>query len=86
MHLFNQFSYPLFVIVFGVMLFIGLSRLEAVSVPISIGVMVAYVIGAFFVGTQFQYPDSPVEAETIADVKNTLTNNRATFLMLYSNY
>jgi len=48
--------------------------------------MLIYAVVAIVVGLSFQYPASPVNVETVADVETMLINEKPTFVMLYSNY
>ena len=86
MGIFNQFSYPLLVIVLGVMLFIGLSPIPRMTLILRLGIVTIYAVIMIAIGLAFQYPDSPVEAESVADVEDVLSNGTSTFVMLYSNY
>ncbi len=86
MQIFNQYSYPVFMVIFGLMLLAGLSRIPQFTPVMLLVVMGIYGLVAIFIGTRFQYPDSPVEVETVAEVEATLINEKPTFLMLYSNY
>ncbi len=82
----NQFSYPLLAIALGLLIAFGASRIPRLNRPIKFLIILAYIITVLFVGSMFQYPDSPVEVATISDVENMLINEKPTFVMLYSNY
>jgi len=86
MQIIVQFSYPLFAIVLGVFIFIVAKRQTGLNRFVLWGSTIAYALVAIFVGITFQYPDSLVQVETVADVENTLINEKPTFVMLYSNY
>lgn len=86
MGIFNQFSYPVAIVVIGVLLLFGVTRIPQLNLIHYVIVMGVYVLVAVFIGSKFQYPDSPVVIETADDVDATLNNGKSTFVMLYSNY
>lgn len=86
MQLINQFSFPLLAIVGAVILVVGLLRVPKLNRYARITLLGIYLLGIFFVSTQFRYPDSPVTIDTVVDVEAILQNSASTFVMLYSNY
>jgi hypothetical protein len=86
MHFINQFSYPIFAIILGIVLVAVTSRLPRVHRVMCLGIGLVYVMMAIIVGVGYQYPASPVPVQTVADVENSLVNKKPTFVMLYSNY
>lgn len=86
MQIVNQFSYPIFAIVLGLIIVAVTRRMPRFNRVMRLGVIAGYMIVAIILGTVFQYPDSPSQVETVADVEATLLNEQPTFVMLYSNY
>lgn len=86
MHIINQFSYPIVAIILGLALVAVTNRLPRINRVMRLGIGLVYVMLAIVVGVTYQYPASPIQAQTIADVENSLINKKPTFVMLYSNY
>lgn len=86
MSVFNQFSYPLVAIAFGILIVVIISRISRLNRPLRLRMMLIYAVVAIVVGLSFQYPASPVNVETVTDVETMLINEKPTFVMLYSNY
>lgn len=86
MGIFNQFSYVLMIAVVGVLLLFGVTRIPQLTLIHYVIVVGIYAGVAVFIGSKFQYPDSPVVIETADDIDATLNNGKSTFVMLYSNY
>ena len=84
--IFAQFSYPLTAIIIGVFILVVTKRLTGFNRVVLLGGTIAYGLVVIFVGMAFQYPASPIQVETVADVENLLINEKPTFVMLYSNY
>ena len=82
----SQFSYPLFVIMLGILIAVIISRISRLNRLLRLRIMLIYAVVAIVAGLSFQYPASPVNVETVADVETMLINEKPTFVMLYSNY
>jgi hypothetical protein len=86
MGIFITHSYPIATIILGLFILVITSRITQINRPMQLGIMLVYAMVAIFVWTAFNYPESPIEVATVADVENTLINEKPTFVMLYSNY
>lgn len=82
----NQYSFLVFATLLGVILFFGLGLVPTLSPVLRFGVVGVYALAAIVFQARFHYPDSPVEVESVADVEAVLTDNKPTFVMLYSNF
>ena len=84
MSIFNQFSFVVATLTFGIILSLVLWRWRWFPVAVRIGVMISYFVLVIILGVSFRYPDETVS--TVAEVEATLANGQSTFVMLYSNY
>lgn len=87
--LFNQYSFVFAALIGGILLAVGLwrwQRLAGLRPVIKLGALAVYVVVALAFNLALRYPASPDPAESLPMVEATLSNDRPTFVMLYSNY
>ena len=82
----NQHSFLFFGSILGVILFVGLGYVPNLPPILRFVIIGVYAVILILFQARFHYPDSPVEVATVADVEATLSDNKPTFVMLYSNY
>lgn len=85
MAILNQYSFITVSGMLGLGLAFGLWRWQHGSVLLRLGILALYVVGAIAFGSSRRYPQEEAPL-TLAQIEATLSNDRATFVMLYSNY
>lgn len=84
MNILNQFSYVLFAGLLTLGMAVALWRWQRPPLVARVGLLAVIVLAAVLVGASRRYPTT--EVTTLAEADVILSNEQATFVMLYSNY